>query len=189
MPTFSSSLTECWVGLGLQLAGGRDVGHQRQVHEHRVVGPKLVAELADGFEEGQGFDVADGAADFHQHEVEVGGFAQDGFLDRVGDVGDDLDGGAEVVAATLLGDHVLVDAPGGGVVELGRVDAGEAFVVAEVEVCLGAVIGDEDLPVLVRAHGAGVDVEVGVELAQLDLEAAGLQQGAERGGCNSFAQG
>ena len=51
---------------------------------------------------------------------------------------------------------------------------------AEIEIGLGAVIGDEDLPVLVGAHRAGIDVEVGVELAQPDLEAARLQQRAER---------
>ena len=57
--------------LGLQFAGGRNVRHQRQVHEHRPLRPKLVAELADRLQERQAFDVADRAADLHQHEVEV----------------------------------------------------------------------------------------------------------------------
>jgi hypothetical protein len=34
--------------------------------------------------------------------------------------------------------------------------------VAEVEIGLGPVVGHEHLTVLVRAHGAGVDVEIGV---------------------------
>ena len=41
---------------------------------------------------------------------------------------------------------------------------GEALVVAEVEVGLGAVVGHEDLAVLVRAHRAGIHVDVRVEL-------------------------
>ena len=40
------------------------------------------------------------------------------FLDRVGDVRDDLDGRAEIVAAPLLGDDVAVDAAGGDIVRL-----------------------------------------------------------------------
>jgi hypothetical protein len=48
--------------------------------------------------------------------------------------------------------------------------------VAEVEVGLGPVVGDEDLAVLIRAHGARIDVEIGVELAQPHLVAARLEE-------------
>ena len=51
---------------------------------------------------------------------------------------------------------------------------------AEVEIGLGAVVGDEDLAVLERAHRAGVDVDVRVELLQRDAEAARLEQRADR---------
>ena len=75
-------------------------------------------------------------------------------LDLVGDVRDDLDGAAEVVAAALLGDDAVVDAAGGHVgVALDEL-VEEALVVAQVEVGLGAVLGDEDLAVLERAHRA-----------------------------------
>ena len=66
---------------------------------------------------------------------------------------------------------------------------GEALVVAEVEVGLGAVVGDEDLAVLVGAHRPRIDVEVGVELAQPDLVAARLQERAERRRCETLAEG
>ena len=141
---------------------------------------QLVAELADRFEERQSLDVADRAADLHQDEIDAVIAVAHEILDRVGDVRNDLDGGAEIVAAALLGDDVLVDAAGGDVVHpVGR-PAGEALVVAEIEIGLGAVVGHEDLAVLVRRHRAGIDVEVGVELAQPDLVAARLQQRPER---------
>ena len=70
--------------------------------------------------------------------------------------------------------------PGGDVVGLARRRAGEALVVAEVEIGLGAVVGDEHLAVLIGAHGPGIDVEIGVELAQPHAVAARLQQRAER---------
>jgi hypothetical protein len=68
---------------------------------------------------GQRFDVADGAADLADDEIEfrieIGG---DEILDRVGDVRDDLDGGAEIVAAPLALDDALVDPARGHVVAL-----------------------------------------------------------------------
>ena len=64
----------------------------------------------------------------------------------------------------------------------------EALVVPEVEVGLGAVVGDEDLAVLVGRHRARIDVEVGIELAQAHLVAARLQERAERRGRETFAK-
>ena len=112
-----------------------------------------------------------------------------GVLDLVGDVGDDLDGLAEVVAAAFLGDDLLVDAAGGEVVVAGELGVGEALVVAEVEVGLGAVVGDEDLAVLEGRHGAGVDVEVGVKLHEVDLEPACFEQAADGGCGETLAEG
>ncbi len=154
----------------------------------RVMARQLVAELADRLEERQALDVADGAADLAQHEIEAVVAVADEILDGVGDVRNDLDGGAEIVAAPLLGEDVLIDAAGGDVVLLGRGPAGEALVVAEVEIGLGAVVGDEHLAVLIGRHRAGIDVEIGVELAQPHLVAARLQQRAERRRSETLAQ-
>src|SRR5215469_5312665 len=60
---------------------------------------------------------------------------------------------------------------------------------AQVQVGLGAVVGDVDLAVLVGRHRAGIDVQVGVELAQPHAEAARLQQGAQRCRGDAFAEG
>ena len=59
---------------------------------------------------------------------------------------------------------------------------------ADVEVGLGAVLGDEDLAVLERVHRAGVDVEVGVELLHHDPQTARGQQVAEAGGGEALAE-
>jgi hypothetical protein len=68
------------------------------------------------------------------------------------------------------------------------VAAGEALVMAEVEVGLGTVIGDEDLAVLVGAHGARVDVQIGIELAEPDREAPRLQQRTQCRRCQTLAE-
>ena len=81
-----------------------------------VIARQFVLELADRLEEWQALDVADGAADLDQHEVVVVIAGEDEFLDGVGDVRNHLDGRAEIIAASLLGDDVLVDASRGDVV-------------------------------------------------------------------------
>ena len=59
---------------------------------------------------------------------------------------------------------------------------------SQVEVGLGAVVGDEHLAVLERAHGPGVDVEIGVELLDDHLETPALEQAPERSGRDALAQ-
>ena len=180
--------------LGLQLAGGADVGHQRDVEEEAVVTADVVAHLPGRLEERQRLDVADRAADLGDHDVDVlalGGAAphgQDAVLDLVGDVRDHLDGVAEVVTAPLLGDHLGVDLPGGDVGDLAEVGVEEPLVVADVEIGLGPVVGDEDLAVLERVHRPGVDVEVGVELLHRDVQSAGAEQPAEAGSRQALAE-
>ena len=100
----------------------------------------------------------------------------------------DLDRRAEIIAAPLLGDHALVDAARGEVaVATGR-GAHEPLVVTQIQVRLGAVLSDEHLAVLERAHRARVDVDVGVELDHRDLESAGLEDRTQRSSGNPFPQ-
>jgi hypothetical protein len=61
-----------------------------------VAAAKLVAKLADRFDERQAFDIADGPANLADDEIEAVNVGQREFLDRVGDVRNDLDGRAEI---------------------------------------------------------------------------------------------
>lgn len=176
--------------LGLELTGGADVRQQRDVHDEDVVAADLVADLADGLQERQRLDVADGAADLGDDDVDVvGRHAADAVLDLVGDVRDDLHRVTEVLAAALLGDDRVVDLAGGDVGRAVQVDVEEALVVADVQVGLGAVVGDEHLAVLERVHRAGVDVQVRVELLHRDPKTARLQQRTQAGGRQALAEG
>jgi hypothetical protein len=94
-------------GLGLELARSGDEGHVGQVDEGGVVRAELQAELAHGFEEGERLDVAHGATDLDDGDIDriVGahaGTALDVFLDLVGDVRDHLHRLAEVVAPAFF---------------------------------------------------------------------------------------
>ena len=111
------------------------------------------------------------------------------FLDGVGDVRDHLHGAAEIIARAFLGDHGLIDAPRGDVVGLRRRNAGEAFVMAEVEIGLRPVIGDVNLAVLKRRHRPRIDVEIGIQLPQPHAITACLQKRSESGRRKTFSQG
>jgi hypothetical protein len=162
--------------LRLQFSGGADEGDQGEVDVQRVLAPDVLPQLADGFDERQTFDVADGSPDLHEDDVDVVRDRANAVLDFVGDVRDDLDRPAEVIAAALLLDDRQVDLSGRPVVVARGGLVGEALVVAEVEVGLGAVVGDVHLAVLVRAHRPRIDVDVRVELLQRDLVAVPLEQ-------------
>ena len=57
--------------LGLQLAGGLQVRHEREVDVEAVLLADVEGELADRFQERQALDVADRAADLGDHHVDV----------------------------------------------------------------------------------------------------------------------
>ncbi|MOA42807.1 hypothetical protein D3C78_1648920 [compost metagenome] len=101
---------------------------------------------------------------------------------------DDLDGRAQVITTTLFAQHVLVDTAGGEVVVLGHGRADEPLVVAQVEVGLGAVVGDEHFTVLERTHGARIDVDVRIQLEHGDLQAPRFQDGRQGSRGNAFPQ-
>ena len=180
--------------LGLELARRREVRHQGDVQEEDVVTAHFVADLAGGLEEGQGFDVADGATDLGDHHVgavSVGvrlRHRQDAALDLVGDVRDHLNGVTQVFTAPFLGDNRRIHLARGHIRPPGQVAVEEPLVVPDVEVGLGAVLGDEHLPVLERVHRPGVDVEVGIELLHRDLQPACRQQLSKAAGGQALAE-
>ena len=133
--------------------------------ENHVAARQLVADLADGLEKGQPLDVADCAANLHQHEIRILVAAEDELLDGIGDMRHHLHCAAQIVAAPLRGEHVLVDAASCDVVVAPGRNACKALVVAQIEIGLGTVVGDEYLAMLIGAHRARIDIEVGVELA------------------------
>ena len=175
--------------LGLLLTRWTDERHQRHVHVAHVVAADIEAELPNRLEEREDLDVADGAADLGDHDVDVVvRETADTFFDLVRDVGDDLNGTTEVVAPALRRDHRRVDRTGSRVRRTGQVLVDEPLVVPEVEIGLAAVIGNEHLAVLEGVHGARVDVEIRIELLHRDPEAAALQETPERRGREPFPE-
>ena len=90
-----------------------------------------------------------------------------------------LNGLAQVIAAPLLFEHVRIYPPRTHGIGDPRGYAGEAFIMTKIEISFRPVIGDEDLAMLERRHGAGIDVEIGIKLAQPYRKASRLQERAK----------
>ena len=176
--------------LRLQLAGRLDERHERDVDVRDVLRADLAPELADRLEERQRLDVADRAADLGDDDVGRRRLRAlpDARLDLVRDVRDHLHRRAEEVALPLLAEDGVPDRAGAVARAAEEVLVDKALVVADVEVGLSAVLGDEHLAVLERAHRARIDVEVRVELLQLHLQAARFEEPPERCGDDSLPQ-
>ncbi len=93
-----------------------------------------------------------------------GRVAVEAVLDLVGDMGDHLDSPASEVSPAFLLKNRPVDLPGGDVGILTQTFIDKTFIMSQIQIRLRAVVGHEDLAVLYRVHGAGVDVDVRVEL-------------------------
>ncbi len=137
---------------------------------------------------GQRFDIAHGAANFDDGYIDIGGHFAAGGFDFVGYVRNDLHGFAKIIAAAFTLNDVFVNAAGREIVRLAERRMGEALVVAKVEICFGAVICDEHFAMLERTHGAGIDVQVWIELLQGDAKAPAFQKAANGRGRDSLPQ-
>ena len=104
------------------------------MHENALSARLVLGKLPDRLEEGQALDVAHGAADLAQHEIHLVLADRDEILDLVRDVGNDLYGLAQIVAAPFLFQDVGIDPPRRDRIRSARVDAGEALVMAKVQI-------------------------------------------------------
>ena len=100
----------------------------------------------------------------------------------------DLDGPAEILAATLFLDYRLVYLAGSEIVPLFHLGACEALVMAKIKVRFGTIFGNEHFAMLKRAHGARTDVDVGVELQKRDAQPTRLEQRGHRRGGDPFSE-
>ena len=99
-----------------------------------IFGP-LVAELADGLQEGERFDVAYRAADLNDHCLDIFflmGAGEDAAFDLISDVGDDLDCFAEIVPSPFPLDDGFVDLTGGRIGGARKGRMAKTVVVAEI---------------------------------------------------------
>ena len=147
--------------LGLSLTRRLDVRQQRDMDETDIFLSDLERVLPQGFEEKQTLHITHGAADFGDEHIDIGILFRDfvdARLDLIGHMRNELHGLAQVLAAPLFADHRVEDLTRGKVVHTRQHAGGEALVVTKVEVGLRTIVEHIDLTVLVRRHGAWIDI-------------------------------
>ena len=103
-------------------------------------------------------------------------------------MGDDLDGAAQVTAFPLPVQDGPINLTGGDR-GIGRETLiHKALIMSQIQVRFCAVVGDKNLTVLIGTHGAGVHIQVGIQLLIPHPEPPLLQQTPQRGGANALAQ-
>ena len=177
-------------GFALRLVRAGDERHKRNVDKQAVAAANLGRNLTDSLEERLGLDITGRAADLGDDDIRRGLFADriDERLDLVGDMRDNLHGFAQILARSLLVEHIPVYLTSGQVGEFVQILVDKALIVTEVEVGFRAVVGDVYFAVLERTHRAGVYIDIRVELLRGNLKAAALEQATERGGRDALAQ-
>ena len=173
--------------LRLQFPGG-NLGYQGQVNIEDIVTADIVVELPCRFEKGYRFDIPDGASYLYNRYIAGLPGGSNSVFYLVGDMRDDLDRLPEVPAFPLLPDNLLIDLPGGYRVCPVQSGTGKPIIIPQVQVRFRSVVGDIDLPVLVRAHGSRIDIDIRIYLDHIDGYAPGFQEGTDGRGRYSLAQ-
>ena len=103
-------------------------------------------------------------------------------------MGNDLHGGAQVLAPALPVDDGFINAAAGHVAVLAQAFVNEPLVMAQIQIGLRAVVGHEHLAVLVRIHRTRIHIDVGIQLLHGDAQPPQLQQPSQRRRRNAFSQ-
>ena len=170
--------------------GGFQERHQRHMNIEGILLSHLMPHLTDCLNKGLALDVADGTADFGNHDVCSSLFthAVNEVFDLVCDVRNGLYRCSQIFATALLGEDIGIDLTRGQIGVFVQVLVDEALVMTKVQICLGTVFRHINFSVLIGTHGAGVNIDIRVQLLRGHFQSARFQQTPKRCRCNSLAQ-
>ncbi len=165
-------------GLGFVFIGAPQEGHQCHMNEQAVLPSRLQGNLPHRLYKGLGFNITDGAPDFGDYHVRLCLFSHtvDEILDLIGDMGNNLYGGSQILAPAFLVQHVPIYLSCGKVRKLIQIFVDKTLIMPQIQICLRAVLGHIHLPVLIRTHGAGIHIDIRIQLLSRHLQPSCLQQ-------------
>jgi len=95
---------------------------------------------------------------------------------------------SEIVTPAFLADYVSVNTTGGEIIAFKHGGTDVAFIMAQIQIGLGAIVGDKHLAMLKWAHGTRIHINIGIQFNHGDFKAARLENGAQRCRCDAFSQ-
>ena len=136
----------------------------------------LMLELPYGFQKRLAFNVAYRTAHFDNGNAcfFIGKITVKPAFDFVGNMRNNLHSAAAVITPALFLQDGPVNLSGGYVGVFVQAFVNETFIMPQVKIGFGAVVGYEYLAMLNRVHGAGVNVDVGVKFLHGYFITAGL---------------
>ena len=160
--------------LGFHFICRAQVWYQACVDIENIFRTNITFHLANCFKKWQGFNVPDSAADFGDNDIGIAmlGSAHNLFLNHVGDVGDDLNRCAEIFTAAFALQDFRINFPGCDIAVLVQVNINKPLIMAKVEVSLSTIIGDKHFTMLIRVHGAWVNVDIWIKFLNRNLQTA-----------------
>ena len=140
-----------------------------------VAGTAIKTELTDRLEERKRLDVTNGTPNLDDCDIGIFHVRKDLRFNLIGDMGDDLNRTAQVVATAFFVNDREVDLAGGEVTLFREARIGVALIMTQIQISFCAIVGYEHFAMLKRRHGAGVNVNVRVKLLHGDSQATGFQ--------------
>jgi len=157
------------------------------MHVHRLFAPSFGAHLADRLEERQRLECRPPCRRSRPGSVGAARALADALWISSVYVRDHLHGAAQVVARRSFSSHCGRSGRWDVAVAAGLA-AQEALVMAEVQIGLGAVFGDEDSPCWNGTHGPRIDIDVGSSLIIVDGQPRDSRIAAEARRGDAFTQ-
>src|SRR5687768_6184427 len=94
---------------------------------------------------------------------------------------------SEVSALAFLGNYVVINFAGSYVISLRSSNIQETFVVAQVKIGFGTIVGYKAFAVFVRVQSSRIDVDIRIEFLDGNGKAPGLQEFSQRCRNNAFS--
>lgn len=167
--------------LGLELAQVIHVQERRNMDIKCAFVSISVPELSDRFDKVHSFDITDRATDLDYEDIDVCCELLKCIYDLVGDMRDDLDVFAQIITATLLGDHTREDLTACDAMLRAQRCPQKPLIMPKVHICLTAICGHKYLAMLIGRHRSCIDLEIRIHLDAGDTLAGLLEE--ERGRC------
>ena len=109
-------------------------------------------------------------------------------FDFIGNMRNDLNRASQETTFPFLSNHLLVNLSGCQRIDLTQRRGGEARVVAQIQIRLGSVIGNIDLAMLIRTHGARINVYIRIDFDHSDFKTVVLENTTDRGSGHTLSE-
>ena len=98
----------------------------------------------------------------------------------------DLNRRPQILAFTFLAQDFAIDFTSGDIGVFIEINVNKTFIMPQIQIRLGSIICHKHFPMLVRAHGAGINVDIRIKFLNRNLETAILQKSAQASCHNPF---